>query len=47
MYDEYVLSKCKLPKKLYNQAKIKELWLTAKEVVEYGIANNYWNGEIK
>lgn len=39
MYDEYFLSRTKIPKKKYDEAKNKELWLTVNEAIKYGIAH--------
>ena len=47
VYDKYVLERTKMPKRLLQSAKNKEVWLNAKEAIEYGIANDYYKGDIK
>jgi len=46
-YDEYILSRCKVPLRLYKQAKMKEVWIAAKDAIKYEIANEYWKGRKK
>jgi ATP-dependent Clp protease protease subunit len=47
MYDKYILERTKMPKRLLQSAKNKEVWLNSKEAIEYGIAHSYYKGEIK
>ena len=47
VYDKYILERTKMPKRLLQQAKNKEVWLNAKETIEYGIAHGYYEGEAK
>jgi len=39
IYDDYVLDRSNLPKKILEEAKTKEKWLTAKEALKYGLAD--------
>jgi len=39
LYDDYVLDRSDLPKKILEEAKAKEKWLTAKEAIKYGLAD--------
>lgn len=39
MYDDYIMSRSNLPKKILNEAKTKEKWLTAKEAIKYGLVD--------
>jgi len=43
MYDDYFISRTRIPKNLYLQSKQKELWLTSQEAIKYGIATNVYN----
>lgn len=47
IYDKYILERTKMPKRLLQAAKNKEVWLTSKEAVDYGIAQYYYKGETK
>lgn len=47
VYDKYILERTKMPKRLLQSAKNKEVWLNSKETIEYGIAQDYYKGEIK
>jgi len=47
MYDDFVLGHCKMPKNIYNKAKNSELWLNAKECLDYGIADKLYKGSFK
>lgn len=47
VYDKYILDRTKFPKRLLQSAKNKEVWLTAKEAIDYGIAHGYYKGEKK
>jgi ATP-dependent Clp protease protease subunit len=47
VYDKYILERTKIPKRLLQSAKNKEVWLNSKEAIEYGIAQDYYKGEIK
>ena len=42
IYDDFILSRCKIPRKVFEKCKSTELWLTAKQAIEYGIADKYW-----
>lgn len=43
MYDKFVMSRMNMPKKVYEKAKVGELWLSAKESIKYGIAHSILN----
>ena len=47
MYDKYILARTKMPKRLLQSAKNKEVWLSSKESIEYGVAQGYYKGDIK
>ncbi len=39
MYNEYFLSKTKMPKKIFDKSRANEVWLSAEEALKYGIAH--------
>jgi len=39
LYDDYVINRSNLPKKIIDKAKTKEIWLNAKECLKYGLAD--------
>jgi len=39
MYDDYLISRSNIPKKILEEAKNKEKYLTAKECLKYGLAD--------
>jgi len=39
LYDNYVIDRSNLPKKIIDKAKTKEVWLNAKECLKYGLAD--------
>lgn len=47
VYDKYILDRTKMPKRLLQAAKNKEVWLNSKEAIEYGIAHDYYKGDKK
>lgn len=44
LYDDFILSRCKITKTVYKQAKNKELWLNSKVLIEYKIADGLFKG---
>lgn len=39
IYDNYILDRSNLPKKILEEAKTKEKWLTAEEAIKYGLVD--------
>lgn len=39
LYDNYILDRSNLPKRILKEAKTKEKWLTAEEAIRYGLAD--------
>jgi len=44
-YDQLILDSTKIPEQEYRKAKDTELWLPAKKVIEYEIADKYYDGK--